>query len=180
MGMGEPLDNYEELVVVLRGLTQQTMFDLAFDKITVSTVRNRRDMTCYRYAGMYARDVAILPVIRGATAAVSPGAASARNDAPSSSTSLPALTVPRGVLILLHFTGHPVPIIRSALCLRHAAGRGGGRHAQAIGRVPAGRAMRRKTHERDVLETATARGDSDAWCMRTLIHFGFSFRVGVS
>mmetsp|Transcript_37005 Transcript_37005/g.80617 ORF Transcript_37005/g.80617 Transcript_37005/m.80617 type:complete len:436 (-) Transcript_37005:177-1484(-) len=38
MGMGEPLDNYEELVVALRGLTQQSMFDLAFDKITVSTV----------------------------------------------------------------------------------------------------------------------------------------------
>lgn len=38
MGMGEPLDNYEEMLAALNGLTHQTMFDLGFDKITVSTV----------------------------------------------------------------------------------------------------------------------------------------------
>eukprot|EP00854_Cymbomonas_tetramitiformis_P001040 gene1039-1571_t len=38
MGMGEPMDNYEEVLVSLRGLTQQNQFNVCMDRITVSTV----------------------------------------------------------------------------------------------------------------------------------------------
>lgn len=38
MGMGEPLDNYEEVLVALRALTHQSMFDMRQSAVTVSTV----------------------------------------------------------------------------------------------------------------------------------------------
>jgi len=38
MGMGEPLDNYDEVLIALKGLSHQTMFDLGLDKLTISTV----------------------------------------------------------------------------------------------------------------------------------------------
>ena len=38
MGMGEPLDNYDALLGALRGLTHQSLFDLASKHVTVSTV----------------------------------------------------------------------------------------------------------------------------------------------
>ena len=38
MGMGEPLDNFGELLVALRGLTHQALFDLSAKHVTVSTV----------------------------------------------------------------------------------------------------------------------------------------------
>lgn len=38
MGMGEPLDNYEEVLVALRAMTHQSMFNLRQSAVTVSTV----------------------------------------------------------------------------------------------------------------------------------------------
>jgi adenine C2-methylase RlmN of 23S rRNA A2503 and tRNA A37 len=38
MGMGEPLDNFDALLGALRGLTHQSLFDLASKHVTVSTV----------------------------------------------------------------------------------------------------------------------------------------------
>ena len=38
MGMGEPLDNFDELLAALRGLTHQALFDLSAKHLTVSTV----------------------------------------------------------------------------------------------------------------------------------------------
>ena len=38
MGMGEPLDNFDELLSSLRGLTHQALFDLSAKHLTVSTV----------------------------------------------------------------------------------------------------------------------------------------------
>ena len=38
MGMGEPLDNYEEVLIALRAMTHQAVFDMRQRSVTVSTV----------------------------------------------------------------------------------------------------------------------------------------------
>ena len=44
--MGEPLANYEEVVLALRLLTHQCLFDMAAGHITVSTVGDSPSRIC--------------------------------------------------------------------------------------------------------------------------------------
>ena len=41
MGMGEPLDNYEEVLIALRAMTHQAVFDMRQRSVTVSTILER-------------------------------------------------------------------------------------------------------------------------------------------